>query len=203
MSVRTDVTLDWHSSPRSLIVAAPSTLITVQELIDTLRSIEYLPYPGADHLSHDLLTWSGGKIQTGATEYSIITLTLNDLKVGFEARGGPSWVECEITEGVVIAKDAGGSLMSPIANNAYVNVSYAKAVTGALLNVTAIDNIQTDIAAMQTDVAFMKAIEEGEWKIESNQMIFYDNASVEVLRVNLFDKDGNPTMENVYRRVPV
>ncbi len=49
----------------------------------------------------------------------------------------------------------------------------------------------------------IKSIEAGEWKIENDQMIFYDSSSVEILRVDLFGEFGQPTMENVFRRVPV
>jgi hypothetical protein len=48
-------------------------------------------------------------------------------------------------------------------------------------------------------------IEGGRWKLENNQMIFYeDDNSTEVARFNLFDSNGSPTMENVYdrQRVP-
>ena len=134
MSIREDISIDWFSSPRIITVASPSVLITIQDLIDTLRSIEHKPYVGADVFSHDFLTWSEGKVQTGAIEYSIIMLTLNNATIGFEARSGPSWVECEITEGTLIAKDSGLNLISPIANNAFVNISYSKAITGALLD---------------------------------------------------------------------
>jgi hypothetical protein len=44
-------------------------------------------------------------------------------------------------------------------------------------------------------------IEGGRWKLESDQMIFYEDDNLtEVARFNLFDSAGNPTMENVYER---
>lgn len=44
-------------------------------------------------------------------------------------------------------------------------------------------------------------IEEGDWVIENNQMIFYGRDGVtEVCRFDLFDIDGNPSMENVFSR---
>ncbi len=41
----------------------------------------------------------------------------------------------------------------------------------------------------------------GKWEITGNQMIFYksDNTT-EVMRFNLFDADGNPAVDNVYKR---
>lgn len=40
MSVRTDFTLDWESSPRIVTIAAPSVTTSIQDLHDTLASIQ-------------------------------------------------------------------------------------------------------------------------------------------------------------------
>lgn len=56
---------------------------------------------------------------------------------------------------------------------------------------------------LETDVSWIKNMEQGEWKIEEDQMIFYDVGSVEIARFNLFDANGQPTMEHVFRRLPV
>jgi hypothetical protein len=41
----------------------------------------------------------------------------------------------------------------------------------------------------------------GRWKIEANQMIFYkDDNTTEIARFDLFDADGNPTMDAVFDR---
>lgn len=52
-----------------------------------------------------------------------------------------------------------------------------------------------------TDIDFLKNIRGGKWEIVNNQIIYYkaDN-STEVCRFNLFDSDGNPAMERVYKR---
>ena len=65
---------------------------------------------------------------------------------------------------------------------------------------------ECDSAVSQLDSAleFLKHIEGGRWKIINNQMLFYDEAGVVVVATfNLFDSDGNPTMENVAERVRV
>jgi hypothetical protein len=51
------------------------------------------------------------------------------------------------------------------------------------------------------DIAFLKDIEGGRWRIVNNQMIFYksDNAT-EVARFNLFNAGGMPSIENVTER---
>lgn len=49
----------------------------------------------------------------------------------------------------------------------------------------------------------IRNIEEGNWKISGNQMIFYDVSGTEMFRYDLKDADGNPADENVYERQKV
>lgn len=66
-----------------------------------------------------------------------------------------------------------------------------------------ISDIKTDIINLQADTAFMVAIESGEWKIVSNQMIFYDTGGTEIARFDLEGQTGDPAMTDVFRRIPV
>jgi len=46
--------------------------------------------------------------------------------------------------------------------------------------------------------------EQGKWEIKNNQLIFYDDDEVTPIRTfNLYDKDGNPTSDIPYKRIPV
>jgi hypothetical protein len=57
---------------------------------------------------------------------------------------------------------------------------------------------------IKDDVELVRKIERGRWKIENNQMIFYDtNGTTPLLTFNLFDQVGTPTMEDVFERVEV
>ncbi len=50
-------------------------------------------------------------------------------------------------------------------------------------------------------LAFLKSIEGGRWKIENNQMIFYDeDNTTEIARFNLYDSAGQPATQNVFER---
>jgi len=61
-----------------------------------------------------------------------------------------------------------------------------------------------DLNTIKTDVAFIKAIEGGRWKIVSHQMIFYDDDNTtEIARFDLFDITGDPANESVFERVRV
>lgn len=57
---------------------------------------------------------------------------------------------------------------------------------------------------LQTDITLIKQVEQGRWKIVSNQMIFYDDDNVTpLLTFDLKSKNGTPTMKNVFERTPV
>lgn len=84
-----------------------------------------------------------------------------------------------------------------------MQVDLSNIASGVVTINTNIGLIQASISTMETALVLIEAIERGEWKIENNQMIFYNLASVEVARFNLFDKFGAPANEDVYRRVPV
>ena len=56
---------------------------------------------------------------------------------------------------------------------------------------------------LRTDITFIKEIEGGRWKIDTNtkQMIFYDEAgTAEIAKFQLYDKDHSPSDINVFER---
>jgi hypothetical protein len=132
-------------------------------------------------------------------------------------------IECEVKSGNLVAVDSAGDPIPAILSMAFVSASKASASSGtlvetgtsgltqeesdALLQIAADQTtIQGDIALIQPDLEYIKAIEEGTWEIVGNQMIFYDRTSptpVEIARFNLFDSEGSPTSENIYKRVPI
>lgn len=58
--------------------------------------------------------------------------------------------------------------------------------------------------ARQTDLAFMKKIEKGRWRIVGEQMIFYDDDNTTpIMRFNLKDINGLPSNVNIFERYPV
>lgn len=73
---------------------------------------------------------------------------------------------------------------------------------GAMWDVTLSSNPAEGTPAEALSI--IRKIETGNWKIEDNQMIFYDTDGVTpVLTFNLFDENGVPTMENPFERVAV
>lgn len=131
MTVRTDVTIDWTASPRIITIAAPSTAITIQDLSDTLRFLEWR----IDASNRPYILDNEGKFDLG-TKLTGISLRLVNAKLAFEARGGPSWAECTVTGGNLAAVDDVGSAVWPIEFTNYTSVTFESDVSAALISGT-------------------------------------------------------------------
>jgi hypothetical protein len=128
MSVRTDVTVDWSTSPRLLTVAAPSVEITIQDLVDTCRYFENLP----QGMLHPKLIDAAGKEFLGGITYVGVTATLQNAVLAFEARGGPSWVLCTISGGNLVALDDVGAVIDPRYPTAFTTVDRTASASATL-----------------------------------------------------------------------
>lgn len=68
------------------------------------------------------------------------------------------------------------------------------------------DDIENSIGLLATDISFIKGIEGGRWKIDSEakQMIFYGSDNTTILATfNLLDSDGIATSGSVFERVRI
>jgi len=62
---------------------------------------------------------------------------------------------------------------------------------------------EATFTGLAADVETLRKIETGRWQIVNNQMIMYDDDDTTPLFVfNLFDLQGDPTMDLVFERVP-
>ncbi len=102
MSARDDITVDTTVAPRVITVAAPSTVLTVQDLLDTLREWEQ----EMQNLEQKKIVDAAGKDDLGGGLQVEITITLLDAVITFEARGGPGYTQCLIDGGNIVALDA-------------------------------------------------------------------------------------------------
>lgn len=137
MAVRNDLIVDFNTSPRIITVAkdgAASESISLQDLIDTLRSIEYQ----ADTQSYEYLVDSFGKQNLGGGVLVGITLVLNNAKIAFEARSGPTFVQCNISGGNLVAIDSVGADMDPIQTTAYTQIVKTSSSSATLQEIDAI-----------------------------------------------------------------
>lgn len=189
MAFLPEVSIDWTVSPRIITIAEPTTSVTIQDLSDTIRTLEgnriwAMIYP--------YILDSEGKFDLG-TKLTGISLRLIDAKIAFEARSGPTWAECSITGGNLAAVDSVGDPVWPIEFTNYTSVTFESDTSAALLKSEEID---TALDTILLDVAFIKSIEGGRWLVDESakQMIFYKSDNLtEVARFNLLDKNGVAT----------
>ena len=134
MAIRTEVTVNWWSSPRIITVAAPSAEITMQDLVDTCRFLESQP----NTLDNLRLLDAAGKEDLGGGIKVGITVTLQNAKIAFEARSGPTYIQCNISGGNLVSVDTVGSSISPIEPTAFTQVVLANSSSATLSEQTAI-----------------------------------------------------------------
>jgi len=128
--VRSDISVDWVASPRVITVLAPSTSLSMQDLVDTCRVLEMDPV----WFDEDHLIDASGKDQIDVGVYVGITACLRNAVVSFEARTGPAWAICKIVGGNLVAKDALGVYMDPRLHMAFTSIDVEKSTSAALLS---------------------------------------------------------------------
>jgi len=137
MAVRSDVTVDWQSSPRIITIGSPSVEITIQDLVDTSRELE----DDFDGLDNPHLVNAAGKEDLGGGVNVGITASLQNARVAFEARDGPDYVQCNIAGGNLVAVNSGGTTMNPIEPTSYTQVIKTSSSSATLSNLE-IENLQ-------------------------------------------------------------
>jgi len=128
-----------------IIVADTVSAITVQDLVNAIRNYETT---NIDEVSPFALISGKDTLETG-TLYTSITLELiDDWRVQFEARPGPTYVSCRITGGNLIATNDYDN--DPICPSAYVTVTRAMSSSGTLLSSSAptVEEIDTRLSSM-------------------------------------------------------
>lgn len=188
MTVRTDLVIDWTVSPRLIMVEAPSVTITVQDLVDTLRDLE----SELEAMNDKRILGATGKDALGGSRFVGITATLQDAQLTFEARAGPTFATCTVTDGNLVAVDDVGSIIDAIAPSDYTWVRQELDVSPGLIE-SGVSGLTAEESAALT---FVANIEGGRWVIDevAQQMIFYEADNItEVARFNLLDSNGLPT----------
>lgn len=122
MAVRTDLTIDFAVSPRIITIADPSTTITIQDLHDTLRTIEAEVF----NIVFLSVVSSGGKEDLGGGVSVGITLTMQNAVLAFAARGGPTTIQCVVSGGNLVAVDAVSVAIDAIEPTAFTQVIIAQ-----------------------------------------------------------------------------
>jgi hypothetical protein len=143
--------------------------------------------------------------------------------VQFEARGGPNYVECGISKGAILSFDFLPSSLDldftkprfPFKATAFVSTSREKDSTPSIIPPTAItpqdiDDIWSHLLpsgqTAEASVDLMRKINTNKQEIDvvNNQLIVYDDDGLTpLITFNLFDRNGNPSGLEVFKREPV
>lgn len=129
MTARSDVTINWNTSPRIITVLSPSTNITVQDLLDTCREAE----DDLANLTYPQLCTASGKDDLGGGDLTGITVKLLDALLAFESRPGPTFVKCFVGAGNLVAVDSSNVAMDPIENTDFTQIKVTLSVSAALI----------------------------------------------------------------------
>lgn len=139
MTIRTDLTFEWETSPRIITVLAPSVELNIQDLVDTCRYHEMQ----LENMDDDQLIAAAGKEPLGGGVQVGITATLLNTLVAFEARPGPSYIQCSIIGGNLVAVDVNGDPVStPVYPTAFTQI-IASASSSATLITTSTSGVGT------------------------------------------------------------
>lgn len=133
MAIRTDISINWDVSPRIITVDSPSVEITMQDLYDTLRSMEPI------QIDEPYIIAGAGKEPLGGGVVVGLTLSLNNALIAFEARSGPSYILCRISGGNLVAFDfLGDPVDSPLSPTAFTSIVMANSSSATLQELDAI-----------------------------------------------------------------
>jgi len=112
---------------KHIIVKAPATEITIQDLYNAIRDWEDDP----ENMSEAKVCDAAGKEMLGAGLYTAITLILRGWKLKFEDRDQPT--VCIVRGGNLLATDEYGNFVNPIAFSTNVTVIVAQSTAASLL----------------------------------------------------------------------
>lgn len=123
------ISVDALSSPRVITVIGPDVAITIQELVDQVRDWE--DEVGNTEFPH--LVKASGKEFLGGTAYVGITAELQNARLAFEARPGPTYSQCTISGGNLVAVDSAGAPIMAIHPTAFTQVVLSQSASPTLV----------------------------------------------------------------------
>lgn len=106
----------------------------MQDLYDTLRDEE----AKISNVDEKRVVSGAGKESLGGGVLVGLTITLNNAKISFEARSGPTYVQCNISGGNLVAVDSIGDPMSAIEPTAFTQIVLANSSSATLQELGAI-----------------------------------------------------------------
>jgi hypothetical protein len=166
---------------------------------------------GGSEMAHFLNCWSG----VPGTDTPIIDMGGSGQELSFRNyNGGIKIINKTGIESVSLDINSGHVILDSTVTNGDIVVRGVGHLTDNSVGTTVdphaficIDTIAEGVwvhasgAQLLTDTDLIKQIETGRWRIESNQMIFYEEDNIsEIMRFDLFDEAGDPAMTAIYDR---
>jgi len=130
--IRSDISINWLSSPRLITIASPSVSIVMQDLYDTLRNAE------TTNMDKPIIVSGSGKEPLGNGVYVGLTVSLLNAQLAFENRPGPSFIQCTANGGNLVAFDSSSNSMSPIYTTSYTQIILAASSSATLQELTTV-----------------------------------------------------------------
>lgn len=170
---------DHRQDPREIIVEAPDTEATIQQIYNAAREWEASP---TGSLFPRIFDGAGKQVLT-ATKTVGITATMRDWKIRFADRAGPTWTHCTITGGnLVYYNTSTQQYGNPLADiqGQYTTVQLEFDVSAALVN-------DDYILAMYRLVRNKLTIDEDNSKLQ----LWNDAGTSVITEWSLTDKDAS------------
>jgi len=139
------ISIDAEVSPRLITVLSPDVAITIQQLVDEVRAWE----TDINSLEYDHLIDASGKDVLGGDVFVGVTVTLKNAQLEFADRVGPTFVQCQVRGGNLVAVDGVGDPIAPIATSDYTQVVLTQSSSATLQNVDQIAELHR-LAGLET-----------------------------------------------------
>lgn len=184
-------TISFDKTNKYIQLGVNDTSTNIQELVNAIRDYE----DELDRLDIKKLMDATGKDDIGGGNKTGVTLKLLN---SWKLRADTTFTTA------TIVRVSGGNLVTDDGTSPFVsvtNVSYDRALSTAP---GLAGTIESDVTTIKTHVKDCRDIDFGRWKIQNNQLLFYNADGSTVLRTfNLKNSAGNPTSTSVMERVPV
>lgn len=166
-------TVTFHPATKLIRVPSSSTEIEIQELVDQIAAFLHDP----QNLE---ITWFAqwdGKVSLGGTPElfsEIILILLDDWRLEFEARAGPTYISCTVRGGTFVAANSFNN--NPINPTAFTQVQIRQSLSGTLLDAEEMRKILMNEAITRQTTGKMEVLDDDDATVFLHGDIYEDEA---------------------------
>jgi len=189
--------ITFDKSQNTIEISIDVSSVTIQGLIDAIRDWE----DSAEGIVVKSIANAYGKQDIGGGAKVGITLELiNNWRVHFADRA--AWTNCYVRGGNIVAINSYNN--DPIKSANYVNTIIAQSSSPTLIESSSTWT-EGEKNTVLTNTNTVKQVGLGRWKVDvdTKQMVCYDDGGNEIVRFNLFNRFGDPAVDDIFERVPV